>query len=260
VESADGTPISYVRQGKGPALILVDGALCSRELGPMPKLMPHLSRALTVFHYDRRGRGASGDRPPYALEREVEDIEAVIEVAGGSACLYGASSGGALALEAARRCNAVTRIAVYEAPFIVDATRAPRPADFVSQISAALAEDRRGDVVKMFMRLVGTPAAVVALMRFMPAWPKLKAVAHTLPYDMAVMGAHQNGVALKPDEWSDITTPASLIAGGKSPAWIRNAMRSLAKLLPEGHYSELEGQTHLVKPRALAPRLVEFFR
>ena len=188
VTSADGTTIAFTRAGQGPPLILVDGALCSRSFGPMPKLAAQLTPHFTVYTYDRRGRGASGDTPPYAPDREVDDLEALAAMAsdqhGGPVFLHGTSSGAALALEAAKRIPAIAKLAVYEPPFIVDGSRSPIPDDYLTELNRLVADGRRGDAVKMFMRFVGTPAIFTAVMPLTPVWPKLKAVAPTLPYDI----------------------------------------------------------------------------
>jgi len=164
VRSADGTTIAYTRAGQGPPLILVDGALCSRSFGPMPKLAAQLTPHFTVYTYDRRGRGASGDTPPYAAEREVDDLEALAELAcaGETVFVHGTSSGSALALEAAKRIPAIGKLAVYEPPFIVDGTRPPIPDDYLARLDRLVADGRSGDAVKMFMRFVGTPATLTS--------------------------------------------------------------------------------------------------
>jgi pimeloyl-ACP methyl ester carboxylesterase len=259
VTSRDGTTIAYETTGTGPPLILVDGALCYRDFGPSRKLAEQLAGDFTVITYDRRGRGESGDGLTYAVEREVEDLEALIEAAGGSAHVYGISSGAALALDAAQRDIGVERLALYEAPFIVDDGRAPIDPDYVSRLNGFLVAGRPGDAVRLFMRQVGMPALLVKLMRFMPAWPKLKGVAHTLPYDGAVMQGTQDGRPLPEGRWSDVTMPTLVVAGGKSDPWMHHGMRALADALPDVRFETLAGQNHMVKPRALAPVLAEFF-
>ncbi|MEV0679831.1 alpha/beta hydrolase [Actinosynnema sp. NPDC050436] len=258
VTSADGTRIAYSTTGSGPALIVVDGALCYREFGPAAQLAEALAPHFTVYTYDRRGRGESGSTGPYAVAREVEDIAALIGAAGGRAHLFGMSSGGALVAEAVHRGVAARRFAVYESPMIVDGTRDPLPADFRERTSRAVADGRPGDAVKMFMKFVGTPGLFVALMRFLPMWKKLKAVAHTLPNDLAVVGDLQRGVAPAADRWSGATAPGLVIAGGKSPEWLRNAQSLLASALPDGELKVLDGQTHMVKADVTAPVLVDF--
>jgi pimeloyl-ACP methyl ester carboxylesterase len=258
--SRDGTSIAYDRAGDGPALILVDGALCHRASGPNGPLAALLAKDFTVYTYDRRGRGDSADTAPYAVEREVEDLDALIAEAGGSAYVYGISSGAALALEAAQRGSAITKLAVYEAPFVVDGTRRPIPPDYEERLDQLVRADRRGDAVKLFMgKGVGLPAFVVAMMRFMPAWSKLTAVAHTLPYDAALTARYQRGKPLPAGGWEAVTVPTVVIDGGKSQAWMRNAMTNLAAVLPNARHRTLDGQTHLVKPAVLAPVLAEFF-
>ncbi len=258
--SRDGTPIAFERSGSGPALILVDGAMCYRSFGPMPKLVPLLTSHFTVYAYDRRGRGESGDTKPYAVEREIEDIEALIREAGGLAYVYGISSGAALALEAAARGLPIQKLVLYEAPFIVDDSRSPLPADYVTRLNANLASDRRGDAVKQFMRVVGVPGIFIALMRLMPAWKKLKAVAHTLAYDTAIVADNQRGKPLPARRWASVSVPTLVADGGKSPTWMRNGMGSLSKVLPNAQYRTLPGQTHMLKPEAIAPVLVQFFK
>jgi pimeloyl-ACP methyl ester carboxylesterase len=259
VRSRDGTRVAFERTGSGPPLILVDGALCWRESGPARKLAAELADRFAVIAYDRRGRGESGDTPPYSVQREVEDLEALIGEAGGRAHVCGISSGGVLAMEAARAGAAINGLVVYEAPFIVDDSRPPAPSSYVSDLNEHLAAGRRGAAVKRFMRLVGMPAPLVAVMPLMPAWRKLKGVAHTLPYDAACMGDTQSGRPLDADHWGGVTVPTLVLVGGKSPEWMRNGMRSLAELLPDGRLEVLEGQTHMVKAKAVAPALKEFF-
>jgi len=257
--SKDGTRIAFEQSGKGPALILVDGALCYRANGPSRPLAALLAEHFTVFIYDRRGRGESGDTAPYAMAREVEDIDALIKAAGGAAFVYGVSSGAALALAAANRGLAIRKVALYEAPFIVDNSRSPLPEDFLARLNEAIGSGRRGDAVKLFLKFVGVPGIFITLMRFMPVWSKLTAVAHTLPYDITVVKDHQTGRPLSPSDWPGATVPTLAMDGGKSPAWMRNAMRTLADVLPNATYRTLDGQTHMVKADAHVPALVEFF-
>ena len=259
VRSADGTTIGYTQAGQGPPLILVDGALCSRSFGPMPKLAEQLTAHFTVYTYDRRGRGASGDTPPYEPDREVEDLEALVALAGDSVYLHGTSSGAALALEAAKHIRPIVKLAVYEPPFIVDDTRTPMPDDWLPRLKGLLADGRRGDAVKMFMRFVGTPAIFTAVMPFTPVWGKLKAVAPTLPYDITIVHEHQKGTPLTSAEWAAIKIPTLVAAGAKSPAWMTNSTRALAGALPDATYRTLPGQNHMVKAQAIAPVLTEFF-
>jgi pimeloyl-ACP methyl ester carboxylesterase len=260
VRSADGTEIAFETTGDGPPLVLVDGALCYRGSGPATPLAEALAPHFTVHTYDRRGRGESGNAPEYSPQREVEDLAALIKQAGGSAAVYGISSGAALALEAARSGLAITRLALYEAPFIVDDTREPAPADFLAQLRRMIAEDRRSDAVRLFLGPgVGVPAAGIAAMRLTPAWKGLKAVAHTLPYDMELLEGYQRGNPLPTDRWDSVAVPTLAAAGGKSPAWMQNAMRQLAERLPNAEYQTLPGQNHMIGAPALAPVLARFF-
>jgi len=259
-QSKDGTKIAFEKIGSGEPLILVDGALCDRASGPNRPLAALLKKDFTVYLYDRRGRGDSGDSAPYRIEREVEDLEALVQEAGGSAFVYGISSGAALVLEAASRLSSIRRIALYEAPFVVDGSRRPVPADYLGKMNELLAEGRRGAAVKLFMgKGVGLPAPVVAMMTFMPAWSRLKKIAHTLPYDTLLTIEHQQGRAFPASRWVSVNVPALTVVGGKSPAWMRNGMAALAEALPQARPYTLEGQTHIVKPAALAPVLKQYF-
>lgn len=259
VTSADGTRIGFERVGEGPPLILVDGALCHRGFGPSGPLAERLAGDFTVYRYDRRGRGDSGDTPPYEVQREVEDLAAVLAEAGGSAYLYGISSGAALALAAADQLDGIRRLAVYEAPFLVDDSHPARPADLLDRMDELVATDRRSDAVTLFLRTVGTPVLAIVAMRVLPVWRKLKAVAHTLPYDLRVLGDTGSGKPLPAGAWAGARMPALAMAGGKSPAYLPAAMRAVAQVLPDARYQTLPGQTHLLKPDAVAPVLREFF-
>jgi pimeloyl-ACP methyl ester carboxylesterase len=240
--SKDGTRIAFTRAGQGPALIFVDGALCYRASGPSAPVAALLQDRFTVFTYDRRGRGESGNTAPYAIDREVEDIAALIAEAGGRAILFGVSSGAVLALEAANRLDGIARLVLYEAPFIVDNTHPPIPPDFAARLHDAVASDRRGDAVRLFLKLVGVPAVGIAMMRLLPVWKKLAGVAHTLPYDIAIVGPNQRGNPLPAASWSGATMPTLAMDGGKSPAYMRNGMRALAGVLPNATYRTLPGQ------------------
>ena len=261
VTSKDGTAIAYDQAGNGPPLVLVDGALNSRAFGLNGPLAAVLADRFTVITYDRRGRGGSGDTPPYAVQREIEDLAAIIDAAGGQACVYGISSGAGLALETACAVPAkVAKLALYEPPFVVDNSRPPVPADAVQQVTGLLARGRRGAAVKLFLREdAQVPAMGVALMPLMPAWGKLKALVHTLPYDLTIMAGGQQGRPLPPGRWAALTAPTLVMAGGKSPAWLQNAAQALAYALPGASHRTLPGQTHIVKAKPLTPVLADFF-
>jgi pimeloyl-ACP methyl ester carboxylesterase len=259
VTSKDGTLIAFDRAGQGPALILVGGALSERS-GNAP-LVELLARRFTVFSYDRRGRGDSGDTAPFAVEREVEDIEALTNEAGGAAFVYGKSSGAVLALETANKLPArIKKLALYEPPLIVDDSRPPPPQGYAQQLDALIAAGRRGDAIEFFMtEVVGMPAEAVAPMRKAPTWPKLEAMAHTLAYDVAVAGDTMSGNPLPAQRWASATAPTLVMDGGASPEWMRNGATALADVLPNAQRRTLPGQTHEVAPEVIAPVLERFF-
>jgi pimeloyl-ACP methyl ester carboxylesterase len=263
VTSRDGTTIAVDRAGSGPPLVVVEGAFCTREHGSGKGLVPLLAERFTVYTYDRRGRGGSTDAAAaaqYSVEREIEDLAAVIEAAGGSAVVFGHSSGAALALEAASHGLPITKLALYEAPFVVDDSRPPVGQDYLARLKALVADGRRGAAVKLFMtegvRVPAIFTAVLPLMR--PVWSRLKAVAHTVTYDTAIVDPYLHGKPLPADRWSSVTAPVLVIEGGKSPAWIRNGMRALAAILPAATHQVIAGQTHMLKPKVTAPVLAGF--
>ena len=262
VKSKDGTPIAFERSGKGPALILVAGALSDRSGGAAlaARLAPHF----TVINYDRRGRGSSGDAKAYDVAREIEDIEALIDHAGGSAHLFGASSGAALALRVASALpGKVKKAVLFEPPFVTDDSRPPMPPDLAARLNEMLAAGRRGEAVEYFMtKAVLAPPGAVAQMRQSPMWPRMEALAHTLAYDMAVMGDTLFGRPLPAERWKAAKMPILVLDGGRSDAWLRNSARSLAKALPDGRHQTLEGVDHsapFAAAPAVAAALVEFF-
>ncbi|HZA89330.1 MAG TPA: alpha/beta hydrolase [Solirubrobacterales bacterium] len=255
VRSRDGTTIAFDRTGDGPPLIFVGGAFQQRSGQGMAQLAALLAPRLTVYNYDRRGRGDSGDTAPYAVEREVEDLEALIAEAGGSAFVFGMSSGGVLALEAARRLP-ITRLAVYDPPFMVDDSGPRPPADHQAQLTELVSSGRPGDAAEFFMtKIIGMPTEAVAPMRGSPIWPALEQVAHTLPYDGAVMGDY----SLPIERMRSVTVPTLVIAGEKTDPRLRRAARALWAALPDVQQRTLEGQTHEWAPEVLAPALERFF-
>jgi pimeloyl-ACP methyl ester carboxylesterase len=262
VTSKDGTSIAYDRQGSGPVVILVGGAFVDRSYNT--PLVAELAKRFTVYNYDRRGRGDSGDSLPYTLEREIEDLEALIAQAGGPAHLYGESSGGALALEAAAAGLAVDKLAVYEVPYNMADDGPQRQQEYVQQLEALLAEGRRGDAAALFMRLAGATEEMIAGARSSPAWPGLEALAHTLAYDAACMGDGQPPTA----RLATITRPTLVATGGASPDsfvggggdFFERAADAIAASIPHAETQTIAGQTHMVEPKALAPVLERFFR
>ncbi|MFF4550271.1 alpha/beta fold hydrolase [Streptomyces sp. NPDC001406] len=251
--SRDGTRIAYARSGRGPAVVLVSGTMSTGAT--MAPLAARLAGRFTVVPYDRRGRGGSGDTAPYAVAREVEDLAALIEAVGGDAALYGMSSGGALALEAAASGLPVRQVAVYEPPFAVYEGGAEERAAYTRNLTEALARGHRGDAVEHFLRLTGLAEEMIRGARQSPMWADMEAIAPTLAYDDAVMG---DG-AVPRERLAALTVPVLAVAGGAGPAWVREATRAVADAAPQGTYRTLEGQTHRVDPDVLAPVLAEFF-
>lgn len=247
VTSKDGTRIAFDRSGNGPAIILVVGAFNDRATGAA--LAQFLEPHFTVFNYDRRGRGDSGDTSPYAVEREVEDLEALITQAGGSAFAFGYSSGAILALRAAALGLSIPRLALYEPP-----PTGGKAGTLAPQISELVSAGRRGDAVELFQTdAVGIPAAVVAQMRNAPFRPGLEKIAQTLAYDSTIMGPLPAGLA------ASVRVPTLVIDGEQSPPVMRQAAQSLAEALPNGQYRTLTGQGHDIVPAVLGPVLEQFF-
>ena len=260
VISKDGTPIAFDQAGTGPVVIQVDGAFGHRSFpNPNPQDDP-LEQDFTVVTYDRRGRGDSGDTPLYAIEREIEDIAALIEVFGGSTFVFGMSSGAVLSLDASAYGLPIIKLALYEPPFIVDNSRPPIPPDYVQQLTELTAAGRRGDTVEYFMtKAVDMPAEAVAAMRSTPIWPAFEAVAHTLAYDGTIIGDTMSGNPLPTNRWSSVTIPTLVMDGSESPAYQRNGVQALVDILPNAQRRTLASQTHDVSPAALAPALVGFY-
>jgi pimeloyl-ACP methyl ester carboxylesterase len=253
VRSADGTTIAFERFGAGSPLIFVVGAFCDRTA---PRSVAELLAAdLAVFTYDRRGRGDSADTPPYSVDREIEDLDAMIGAAGGSAAVFGHSSGAVLALEAAAQGVPITKLAVYEPPYIVDETRA-RPEQLRERVSALVASGRRGDAVKLFLTEgPEVPAEIIAAMEAGPGWAPMEALAPTLPYDLAICGDQTLAV----DRLGKISIPTLALSGGASPGWARNAVAAVAAAIPGAEHVSLAGQTHGAADDVLAPVLAKFF-
>jgi len=253
VSSSDGTSIAFDRTGEGRPVILVCGGSTDRMANaPLAAL---LGRDFTVFNYDRRGRGDSGDTAPYAVEREVEDLEAVINEAGGSAFVFGTSSGAALALEGAASGLAVTKLALWEPPYVPEGGPRP-PADTASTFTELVAAGRRGDAVEFFMtKVVGLPPEFAAQARNAPFWASQEALAHTLAYDATIMGDY----SLPSERAASVKVPTLVLDGGASFDWMSETARALADTIPDGQHRTLEGQTHDVAPDVLAPVLKEFF-
>jgi pimeloyl-ACP methyl ester carboxylesterase len=248
LNSKDGTTIAFDKAGEGPAIILVVGAFNDRATGA--PLTRFLERHFTVFNYDRRGRGGSGDTGPYAIEREIEDLDTLIAQAGGSACVFGYSSGATLALRAAAHGLDISHLALYEPP-----PTGAKAGQLAPQLAELIAAGRRGDAVELFQtEAIGIPAAIVAQMRNAPFRPALEKMAHTLVYESMILRSLPNGLI------ASIRVPTLVIDGEESPEVMRHAAQSMAEVLPDGRYRTLKGQGHDIVPAVVGPVLEEFFK
>jgi pimeloyl-ACP methyl ester carboxylesterase len=249
--SADGTTIAYDRTSDGPPLVLVGGALSDRHGGG--ELVPLLAAHFSVVTMDRRGRGDSGDTPPYSPAREVEDLKAVIDAVGGTALVHGHSSGAVLALEAAAAGAALTRLSVYEPPYLTDSTGGKESGATARKIQEAIGRGDVGTAVEVFMRSTGAPFDPA--IRESPWWPGLVAIGRSLPYDMALVG--DSSVPAK--RLAKITVPTLGLYGGASPPWARASIEAVTAAIPGATQDVLRGQTHGAAPEVLAPVLIEWF-
>jgi pimeloyl-ACP methyl ester carboxylesterase len=260
VTSKDGTTIAFDKSGQGPVVILVDGALQYRAFDQgMNELAELLSQYFTVIHYDRRGRGDSTDTLPYTLEREIEDIEAIIDDVGGSASLYGISSGAALAMEAALALpDKVKKLVMYEVPYSDDESAQQAWKEYVRQLQELLDVGRKGDAVGLFMMLVGASPADVEGIKQTPMWPLWESIGHTLAYDhIAALG---EDAAVPVERAANVSMPTLIMDGSQSFPFIHATAVALANVMPNAHQRTLEGQTHEVSAEALAPVLIDFFK
>ncbi|MDJ0356657.1 alpha/beta hydrolase [Paenarthrobacter sp. PH39-S1] len=247
VHSADGTPIAYEQSGAGPALILTLGALTARKAAD--GLVSLLDQVFTVYSYDRRGRGDSGDAAAYSVEREVDDLHALLAAAGGTAYLYGHSSGGILALRAAASTSGFSKVAVYEPPFCTEF----QPG-FPEHIADLLTEGRRDDAVADWMRNTGAPFEEGWKHAFF--WPEMVALANSLPYDLAVTG---DG-SLPVDDFQRVTANVLALYGGDSEAWAAESARAVARAIPGARSEVVPGQNHPVAHDVIAPIIIHFFK
>ena len=259
VTSDDGTVIAYTRLGHGPALVLVDGALCFRQNGPSPDLAPLLASHFTVYAYDRRGRGESGETRPYAVAREIEDLKAVIRAAGDSAFVFGSSSGAALAMHGVAAGLPIRKLVLYEPPLGEPRPGGPALEEARRRLEALAASGDRAGAVRYFLAtVVGVPRVVVTAMPvLMPrAWARNKSVAHTLPYDLAILG-DRSVLAARAKE---IGVPTLVVGGARSPAFLQRAVASAAEALPNARAVFLPGQNHDVSAAgtALVPVMTDF--
>ena len=258
IRSRDGTIIAFTKQGSGPPLIIVDGAFCYRENGPSAELASLLAQHFTVFTYDRRGRGDSGDTAPYSVEREIEDLQAIATEAGAPPFALGISSGGALILQAVASGVSLKKIGLYEPPYLAD-DKGPRSfGDAKSRLQSLVSAGDRAGAVRYFMTDVyGAPRAFVSAMPFlMPnAWKRNKLVVHTVPYDLTILGDR----SVLQERSSEISVPTLVVGGEKSPKDLHDAVEAVAAALPNARTRFLPGQDHNISSRALAPVLAEFF-
>jgi uncharacterized protein YndB with AHSA1/START domain/pimeloyl-ACP methyl ester carboxylesterase len=260
VISKDGTKIAYEKQGNGPVVILIASAVADHR--DAAQLAEQLAAHFTVYNYDRRGRGQSSDVAPYAVQREVEDIEALIRTSGGRACLFGSSSGAVLALEAASRLgDQVTKLYLYEPPFIINDSRKPVPAEYVQHLNMLNVADRTSDAVEYFMsEALGIPAEYIGYMKADPSWKTMESMSHTLAYDGMIMGNTQSGKPLPTDRWK-VNVPTLIMTGENSEPLFHEAAKALADLLPLVESRTLPGQDHsavVMAPNILAKTIIDY--
>ena len=242
-------------------MILVAGAFSYRKFKGLVQLSRLLSSTFTVINYDRRGRGDSGDTLHYSVDREIDDLEALARYTGGNPFVWGLSSGATLALRAAARGVAMRKLAVYEPPFLIDHSAHVPPLDFAARLKELALQDRRSDAVRFFMvDGMGAPRIAPLVLRLFPrAWGRLKAVAHTLPYDAEILGATIQGIPPKPEEWAAVTVQTLVMYGEKTAAGLQSGANAIARVLQHAEVRVLKGQTHNVSMHALAPVLKEYF-
>nr|WP_203873439.1 alpha/beta hydrolase [Planobispora takensis] len=251
--SRDGTRIAFEKAGTGPTLVLVDAAGGFRGFGPMGSLARHLADRFTVVAYDRRGRGESGDTPPYAVEREVEDLAAVIEATGGRAFVHGFSSGAVLGLLGAAAGLPIPMLSLLEPPIVLDRPQEDDQGDLAAEIDELVAAGRRADAVEHFHRSIGVPEEMTAGMRQAPFFPALEGIAHTLAYDSRVTAA------VSRETLQAVTAPALVVNSEASDDRLRGWAEEVAAALPRGRHLALKGDWHGVPDEVLAPALADFF-
>lgn len=260
VTSADGTTIAFEAYGAGRPLILIDGATAHRAVNPTnDEVGQLLSDDLRTYVYDRRGRGASTDTAPYAIQREIEDIAALIEDAGQPAILFGWSSGALLALDAAAAGLPIAGLALFEPPVVVDDVRPPLPSDYVEQLDAFVAEGRRDKAAELFMTAAaGMPAEAIPGMKQSPYWAPVEEIAHTIAYDGRIMGTTMSGNPLPSDRWADVKAPVLVLHGDKTWPALSAGAQAVAAHLPTATLKVIPGENHGTEAATLAPVLREF--
>lgn len=257
VTSRDGTRIAYDKVGAGPTLLVVNGALGFRAMSFARQLTLELAKHFTVIDYDRRGRGESGDQPAYSVDREIEDLDALVRQASATPpYVFAQSSGAALALRAAAAGVPMKALVAYEPPYMIgDAPDRPA-ADYGERIAALIAQGRRDEAVKLFMATVGVPRVVVFVMQFLPFWKDMRAAAPTLPYDAAVMGDFEFPVQML----ASVRVPVVVAVGEKTTSTLRRAAQAAAEAIPGAEYRVAPGMSHAVKPAVLTPLLREWLQ
>lgn len=254
VTSKDGTKLAYEKVGQGPPLVYVMGAMGTRGISFSKPMRDELSKSFTLYWYDRRGRGESeAGGPGYVVEREIEDLRAMCELAGGHPIVCGTSSGAALALTAAAAGVPMRLLVAHEPPYAVGADAASFDRSYPTNVTRMVAEGRNDEAVKYFMRTVGVPGAMIWMMRFMPIWKQLVAAAPSLPYDAAVLG----DFTLPEPTLRTIRVPTLVLAGGSTPPRLRTAADAVANTVPGARIRILPKQNHAVKPSALRAAVEE---
>ena len=258
INSKDGTLIAFDKFGKGPALILVDGAITMRSSPSKPILCKLLEPYFTVYNYDRRGRGDSGDTYPYSVKREIEDIEAIVDLSGGTACLYGHSSGGALALEAALELDSkIKKLAIYEVPYNDDKKDQPAWKEYLRVLGKALSEGRKGDAVALFLKFLGAPVDRIEGMMHSPVWTAFEGLAPTLAYDHIILLS--DDLSIPGNKVHKIKIPSLIMSGNAGFPFMKETALTLSQIIPNAKLLIFKDQQHNLSPDVLAPALIEFF-
>jgi pimeloyl-ACP methyl ester carboxylesterase len=255
VLSKDGTAIAYDVIGKGPPLVIVNGAMAIRTYTWAQKMANELAKSFTVHNYDRRGRGDSGDTAPFSLQKEIDDVAAVCKAAGGKPSVFGMSSGACLALEAAAAGAPMAGLYAYEPPYIAADPDGKVDRDYQRNVDRLIADGRRDEAVSYFMRTVGVPGVGIAVMRLLPMWKVMRGVAHTLPYDAQAI----NGFEVPADRLAKSKVPTIVAAGAKTTPSLKLAAKAAAEAVPGARYEEVPKSTHAIKPAAIRPVLVRAF-